>query len=63
MRKLLSRLFFFLCIGLGTLVFSLFAFNYLIMPYMVNVDKVQVPELRKLTTSSALERLLSLIHI
>ncbi len=57
MRKLLSRLFFFLCIGLGTLVFSLFAFNYLIMPYVVNVDKVQVPELRKLTTSSALKRL------
>ena len=57
MKKLLQRLVFLACVAVGTSALSLASLDNLFMPYLVNVAKVRVPELKKFTVSQALKRL------
>jgi beta-lactam-binding protein with PASTA domain len=55
--RLVRKLFFLLCIAAGTGLLTLFVLDYLVMPNLVNVDKVRVPELREFTPAKAQKKL------
>ena len=55
--KLLRTIAVLASIGGGTLVLTLFGLDTLVMPYIVQVPRVRVPQLRGLSTSQARQRL------
>ena len=57
MRRLLRDLVIFVAVVVGTLALFLLLLDYVIMPYIVDVKRVTVPELRKRTLSEASQRL------
>ena len=55
--KFIRKLLFLFCIAIGTGIVTLLALNYLIMPNLVYVARVGVPELRQYTITKAQKRL------
>ena len=57
MKNLLRQLFFLACVGAGTFVLAVYVVDNLLMPFLVDVPKVRVPELRGLSMAQAQKRL------
>ncbi|MEC7842973.1 MAG: PASTA domain-containing protein [Candidatus Latescibacterota bacterium] len=57
MRRLLRNLAIFAAVVVGTLALFLLLLDYVIMPYIVDVKRVTVPDVREKTLSQAAERL------
>jgi beta-lactam-binding protein with PASTA domain len=57
MKKLLNQIVFYLCLGAGTLVMFVIFLDNLAMPFLVDVDKVKVPDLISQPFEAAQRRL------
>ena len=57
MRRILRNLAIFAAVVVGTLALFLLLLDYVVMPYIVNVERVTVPDLRQKTLAQAAARL------